>query len=164
MVYRISSKNSFNSSRGNIYTINPPAFQRQDFVNHRTGYIGACCEYQDMSGKIRKEYVCCLLAIGRLLRPDIVHFHFTCLGTEIFLRELTLSNTLSLNPKSSRSVDLHFLTNCNFIFTNFTTTFFIVQQHGSMTTNDYVTQKDQFLLASRGMHRIGLDFYNPIIA
>jgi hypothetical protein len=46
--------------------------------------------------------------IGRLLRPDIVHFHFPCLGTEIFLRELTLSNTLSSNPKSSRSVDLQF--------------------------------------------------------
>jgi hypothetical protein len=26
--------------------------------------------------------------------------------------------------------------------------FFIVQRHGSMTTNDYVTQKDQFLLTS----------------
>ena len=44
----------------------------------------------------------------RLLRPDIVHFHFTCLGTEIFLPELTLSDTLSSNPKSSRSVDLQF--------------------------------------------------------
>jgi hypothetical protein len=33
-------------------------------------------------------------------------------------------------------------------YTNFTTTFFIVQRHGSMTTNDYVTQKDQFLLTS----------------
>jgi hypothetical protein len=29
------------------------------------------------------------IIIGRLLRPDIVHFHFSCLGTEIFLRELT---------------------------------------------------------------------------
>jgi hypothetical protein len=29
-------------------------------------------------------------------------------GTEILLRELTLSNTLSSNPKSSRSVDLPF--------------------------------------------------------
>ena len=27
-------------------------------------------------------------------------------------------------------------------------TFFIVQRHGSMTTNDYVTQKYQFLLTS----------------
>ena len=45
--------------------------------------------------------------IGRLLRPDIVQFHFACLGTEIFLRELTLSRTPSSNPKSSRSVDLH---------------------------------------------------------
>ena len=26
--------------------------------------------------------------LGRLLRPDIVQFHFACLGTEIFLREL----------------------------------------------------------------------------
>jgi hypothetical protein len=46
--------------------------------------------------------------IGRLLRSDIVYFHFPFLGTEIFLRELTLSNTLSSNPKSSRSVDLQF--------------------------------------------------------
>jgi hypothetical protein len=27
--------------------------------------------------------------IGRLLRSDIVYFHFPCLGTEIFLRELS---------------------------------------------------------------------------
>ena len=46
--------------------------------------------------------------IGRLLRPDIVHFRSACRGTEIFLRELTLLNTLSSNPKSSRSVDLAF--------------------------------------------------------
>ena len=31
------------------------------------------------------------IQVGRLLRPDIVHFHLACLGTEIFLRELTLS-------------------------------------------------------------------------
>jgi hypothetical protein len=49
-----------------------------------------------------------IVVLGRLLRPDIVHFHFTHLGTEIFLRELTLSNMLSSNPKSSRSVDLQF--------------------------------------------------------
>jgi hypothetical protein len=46
--------------------------------------------------------------LGRLLRPDIVHFRSACRGTEIFLRELTLVNTLSSNPKSSRSVDLAF--------------------------------------------------------
>jgi hypothetical protein len=46
--------------------------------------------------------------IGRLPRPDIVHFRSACRGTEIFLRELTLLNTLSSNPKSSRSVDLAF--------------------------------------------------------
>ena len=28
-----------------------------------------------------------LLQLGRLLRSNIVHFHFTCLGTEIFLQE-----------------------------------------------------------------------------
>jgi hypothetical protein len=49
-----------------------------------------------------------LAVLGRLLRPDIVRFHFLCLGTEIFLLELTLSNTLSSNPESSRSVDLQF--------------------------------------------------------
>ena len=37
-----------------------------------------------------------------------VHFHFTRLGTEIFLRELTLSSTLNSNPKSSRFLDLQF--------------------------------------------------------
>jgi hypothetical protein len=61
--------------------------------------------------------------MDRLLRRDIVHFHFECLGTEVFLR-----------------VTRSFLTNCYFIFTNFLTIFFIVQRHGSMTTNDYVTQ------------------------
>jgi hypothetical protein len=30
------------------------------------------------------------LIIGRLLRPDIVHFRSACGGTEIFLRELAL--------------------------------------------------------------------------
>ena len=46
--------------------------------------------------------------LGRLLRPDIVHFRSACGGTEIFLRELALLNTLSSNPKSSRSVGLAF--------------------------------------------------------
>ena len=41
-------------------------------------------------------YSCVL--VGRLLRPDIVYFYFTCLGTEIFLQELTLPSTLSSNP------------------------------------------------------------------
>jgi hypothetical protein len=62
------------------------------------------------------------LVLSRLLHPDIVHFHFPCLGTEIFLRELTLSNTLSSNP----------------------TNFIIVQLHEWMTTNDYVTQRTNF--------------------
>ena len=35
--------------------------------------------------------------IGRLLRPNSVSYRLTSLGTKIFLRELTLSNTLSLN-------------------------------------------------------------------
>jgi hypothetical protein len=35
-------------------------------------------------------------------------FRSACLGIEIFLRELTLSKTLSSNPKSSRSLDLAF--------------------------------------------------------
>ena len=35
-----------------------------------------------------------------VIRPDIVHLHFKSLGTEIFLRELTLSSTLSSNPES----------------------------------------------------------------
>ena len=43
--------------------------------------------------------------VGRLPRPDIVHFRSACRGTEIFLWDLTLLNTLSSNPKSSRSVD-----------------------------------------------------------
>jgi hypothetical protein len=87
------------------------------------------------------------ILIGHLLRPDIVHFHFTCLGTEIFVRELTLSNTLSSNPKSSHSVDPQFFHKLLlYLHYNFTTNFFIVQRHGSMTIHDYATQKDQFLL------------------
>ena len=45
-------------------------------------------------------------SIGHL--PDIVHFHSTCLGTELFLPELTFSSTLSSNPKSSCSADPQF--------------------------------------------------------
>ena len=93
--------------------------------------------------------LCLIYPLGRLVRPDIVHFHFTHLGTEIFLPELTLSNTLSSNPKSFRFVDLQFSHKLQFYLHYFhRTTFFIVQRHGSMTTNDYVTQKDQFLLTS----------------
>ena len=54
--------------------------------------------------------------LGRLLRPDIVHFHFTCLGTEIFVWELTFSSTLNSNPKSFRVVDLQFFRKLLFYF------------------------------------------------
>ena len=46
--------------------------------------------------------------LGHLLRLTVVHFPWTCLGTEIFLHGLTLSSTLSSNPKSSSFVDLEF--------------------------------------------------------
>jgi hypothetical protein len=42
----------------------------------------------------------------------------------------------------------YFLTKCYFILANFTTIFFIVQRHGSMTPHDYITQNDQFFLTS----------------
>ena len=58
--------------------------------------------------KIYKTTLQKWLVIGRPLRPDIVRFHLACLGSEIFLRELTLSSTLSSNPKSSHSVDPQF--------------------------------------------------------
>ena len=54
------------------------------------------------------KFFTCRQLVGRLPRPDIVHFRSACRGTEICLRELTLLNTLSSNPKSSRSVDLAF--------------------------------------------------------
>ena len=73
---------------------------------------------------------CRLSNVGRLLRPDIVQFHFACLGTEIFLRELTLSSTLSSNPKSSRCVDLQFFHKLLFYLQKFYDKFFIVQRHG----------------------------------
>ena len=47
-------------------------------------------------------------SLDRLLSPDLVQFRSACLRTEIFLRELTLSSTLSSNPKSSHSVDPQF--------------------------------------------------------
>ena len=53
-----------------------------------------------------------------------------CLGTEIFVRELTLSSALSSNPKSSRSVDLQFLHKLLFYLHKFYDKFFIVQRHG----------------------------------
>ena len=68
--------------------------------------------------------------LGRLLRPNIVQFHFACLGTKIFLRELTLSSTLSSNPKSSRSVDLQFFNKLLFYLHKYYDKFFIVQRHG----------------------------------
>ena len=40
--------------------------------------------------------------LGHLLRPDIVHFHFTHFGTEIFLRELTLSKFEHAEFKSEK--------------------------------------------------------------
>ena len=42
--------------------------------------------------------------IDRLLCPDIIQF----IRSEMFLRELPLSSTLSPNPKSSHSVDPQF--------------------------------------------------------
>ena len=51
---------------------------------------------------------CMIIYIGRFPLPHIVHFRSACRGTEIYLRELTLLNTLSSNPKSSRFVDLAF--------------------------------------------------------
>ena len=68
--------------------------------------------------------------IGRLLRPDIVQFHFACLGTEIFLQGLILSSTLSSNPKSSRSVDLQFFHKLLSYLHKLYDKFFIVQRHG----------------------------------
>ena len=54
---------------------------------HMQSLIGRCCD------------------LKKCLEND---FHFAYLGTEIFLRELTLYKTLSSNPKSSRPVDLQF--------------------------------------------------------
>ena len=49
-----------------------------------------------------------LNGVDRVLSPDIVQFRSACLRTEIFLGELTLSSTLSSNPKSSHFVDPQF--------------------------------------------------------
>jgi hypothetical protein len=39
--------------------------------------------------KQQSNFTVLLRVVGRLLRPDIVHFHLACgLGTETFLREL----------------------------------------------------------------------------
>ena len=78
--------------------------------------------------------------IGRLLCPDIFQFHCACLRTEIRLRELTLSRTLNPNPKSCRSVDPQFSHNCYFMFTSFTTIFFIVKRYAWMKTRGCITQ------------------------
>ena len=67
--------------------------------------------------------------VGRLLRRDIVQFHFACLGTEIFLWELTFSSTLSSNPKSSRNVDLQFFHKLLFYLHKFYDKLLIVQRH-----------------------------------
>ena len=49
-----------------------------------------------------------LFLAGRPLRPDIVHFHSACLGSEIFLRELTTIKHAEFKSESSRSVDPQF--------------------------------------------------------
>jgi hypothetical protein len=58
---------------------------------------------KDKLSDVGRPAVCCDLE--KCLEND---FHLPCLGTEIFLRELTLtlSNSHSSNPKSSRSIDL----------------------------------------------------------
>ena len=62
--------------------------------------------------------------VGRLLHPDIVHFHFTCLGTEIFLRERILSSMLSSNLKSFHFIDLYFFHKLLFYLHKFYDKFF----------------------------------------
>jgi hypothetical protein len=76
------------------------------------------------------------LHVGRLMRPDIVHFHYACLGTEIFLRELTLSSTLSSNPKTSRAVNTQFSHKMLFYLRQFHNKFF----HCSTTRIDDATR------------------------
>ena len=94
-------------------------FRLTNKINNNDNYLS----------RYKKLYI--LVKLGCLLRPDIVvQFHFVCLGTEIFLRELTLSSTLSSNPKSSRSVDLQFLHKLLFYIHKFYDKFFIVQRHG----------------------------------
>ena len=73
-----------------------------------------------------------LVVLGRLLRSDIVQFHFACLGTELFLQELTLSSTLSSNPKSSRSIDLQLFHKLLFYLHKFYDKYFIVQRSTRM--------------------------------
>ena len=46
--------------------------------------------------------------LDRLLCPDIVQFHYACLRSKIFLREIALLSTLNSNLKSSHSVDPQF--------------------------------------------------------
>ena len=57
-------------------------------------------------------------------------------GTNIFKD----AEMLNPNPKNSRSVDPSFLTNCYFMFSNFTTIFFIVKRHAWMKTHGCITQ------------------------
>ena len=62
-------------------------------------------------------------------------------------RNIFTGTKLSSNPKISRFVDPHFSYKLLFYLHEFHAIyFFIVQRHGSMTTHDYVTQMDQFLL------------------
>ena len=49
---------------------------------------------RDVLEKYREKFdVSSQVLLGRLPRPDIVHFRSACRGIEIFLRELTLLNT-----------------------------------------------------------------------
>ena len=78
---------------------------------------------------------------GRLLCPNIVHFHFTSLGTEYSLRNLLiLSNKLISIPKSFHSVEPQ--------FSHKLSSLFVVERHRCMDEDTfvYVTQKDQLLI------------------
>ena len=76
--------------------------------------------------------ICCKhhMLIARLLCTDIVQFRCSCLRTEIFLRELTLSSTLNQNPKSCRSVDPTFSYKLQFYVQLIKYSFVPQHQHG----------------------------------
>ena len=83
-----------------------------------------------------------------LVAPDIIHFHFACLWSEIFLWRI--SNTLSSNPKGARSVDQQFFTNSYYFFCHWFN--FITNFHFSMTSMDEET---------RLFHSKWTNYYSP---
>jgi hypothetical protein len=127
--------------------------------------VVSSCTPDIITTRLKYIFVYCIWTLNKSCKHRLIK-HYSLPFAASWYRSLSFhlswnwniftgTNTLSSNHAEFKSEKFPLRrpavfsqTAINFIFTNFTTTFFIVQRHGSMTTNDYVTQKEQFLLTS----------------